>query len=287
MKNILLTLALLLTSGLAFAQGGGQFGNGAGSSSGGVSSVAGTASQIDVTGTTTATVSLDQAFTAQIYGVDNSGSSTAYTVPLPLAWTSNADGKEACFLAANVNTTAAPTVSFNSQTALSIVRFNGGTLAVGDVGNVVPVCGVVKGTNFELMNPQKTTGSGAIVLANSPTFPAAISAVTYTTGTNCAATGTAANPSVAACAAAAAGVFSCATNASGTTCTLNTTAITANSSLVLIQNSYAGTRLSVTCNTTILASTAPLVSSIGAGTATITLPVFSVNPVCFNYWVVD
>jgi hypothetical protein len=111
----------------------------------------------------------------------------------------------------------------------------------------------------------------------------------YATGTNCAAVGTAANPSVASCTAAAAGAFSCATNASTGTCQVNTTAVTANSRIFVQQSDAEGANLSVTCNTGITVSgTAPLLASKAAGASfTINLGTVTVNPACFIYWIVN
>lgn len=118
------------------------------------------------------------------------------------------------------------------------------------------------------------------------TTPAAGTFTTYGTGTNCAGVGTAANPSVASCVAASAGAVSCATNASAGTCTVNTTIVTANSEIILIEVASENTRLGVTCNTTV--TTGAIVSAKAAGTSfTITLPVFTTNPMCFDYLVVN
>lgn len=116
-----------------------------------------------------------------------------------------------------------------------------------------------------------------------------LTAATINTSTRCAATGSAANPSVAACSAAPAGSFSCATNASAGTCVISTTAVTASSAIFVQPDSSLGTLLSVTCNTTAdTALTAPRVSARSAGTSfTITLGTFTTNPLCFNYWVVN
>lgn len=111
----------------------------------------------------------------------------------------------------------------------------------------------------------------------------------YATGTTCAATGTAANPSVAACGSSAAGMFSCATNASTGTCQVNTTAVTANSSISITQNAADGTPLSVTCNTgNVLSATAPVLASKSAGASfTINLGTVTANPACFEYIIVN
>ena len=126
------------------------------------------------------------------------------------------------------------------------------------------------------------------------TTPAAGSFTTLTgttinTTTHCAGAGTAANPSVASCSAAAAGFFSCATNASTGTCVVDTTAVTANSVIQIQPDSSLGTALSVTCNTTAdSALTAPRVSARSAGTSfTITMGTYTTNPECFSYVVID
>lgn len=113
----------------------------------------------------------------------------------------------------------------------------------------------------------------------------------YQTGTNCAAVGTAANPSVASCTSAAAGSVSCATNASGGTCTVNTTAVTANSEIFLEQraDTTTGTRLGVTCNTTKDSnSTAPQITAVTAATSfTFQLGTVATNPECFSYHIIN
>jgi hypothetical protein len=109
----------------------------------------------------------------------------------------------------------------------------------------------------------------------------------------CAAKGTAANPSVVSCGANAGGAFSCATNASGATCVVNTTAVclnsangclaalTTDSTIFVSQVSDEGSLLGVTCNTTPIAA---LVSSrVSNVSFTLTLGVFTVNPLCFNF----
>lgn len=117
----------------------------------------------------------------------------------------------------------------------------------------------------------------------------AIESPTFLTNTNCAAVGTAANPSVASCSASAAGSFSCATNASTGTCVVNTTAVTANSEIQVTQraDTTTGTRLSVTCNTTV-STVLPIITAVTAGTSfTINLGTVTTNPECFSYFIVN
>lgn len=151
--------------------------------------------------------------------------------------------------------------------------------------NVIPP---VTAGSFNLTLPAITGNDTFATLGLGQTFSAATSvsaaftANSYKTGTNCAAVGTAANPSVVGCSAAAAGAFSCATNASGGTCQVSTSVITNNSEILLIDNADEGTRLGVTCN--IVVNTGAFVSSkVNATGFTLTLPAFITNPMCFDY----
>lgn len=102
--------------------------------------------------------------------------------------------------------------------------------------------------------------------------------------TACAANGSAANPSVAACAAASAGLFSCATAASTGTCQVNTTAVTANSVITITPSAADGTPLAVTCNTTADTPAGPRLASKADGASfTINLGTVAVNPTCYEY----
>lgn len=116
-------------------------------------------------------------------------------------------------------------------------------------------------------------------------------APTYNTLANCAAVGTAASPSVASCGAAAAGQFSCATNATGATCQVNTTAVDANSQIIVLESdtTTTGTRLGVTCNTSTTVNPATrLLASQTAGTGfVINLGTVTTNPACFSYWIIN
>lgn len=118
----------------------------------------------------------------------------------------------------------------------------------------------------------------------------ALKGTTLLTTTTCGAVGTSASPSLVACAAAAAGVFSCAITASAATCVISDTAVTANSTILVTPISYAGTRLSVTCNTapTATAASVVIVSAISAGTSfTINVPTITTNPACYSYSIIN
>jgi hypothetical protein len=110
-------------------------------------------------------------------------------------------------------------------------------------------------------------------------FAGAVTAPSYATATNCS---SAAAPAV--CGSATSG--SVVVAAAGTTVVVDTTAVTANSQIQLTFDSSLGTRLSVTCNTSI---EQPTVSARTAGTSfTITVPTtVSTNPDCISYTIVN
>ena len=100
------------------------------------------------------------------------------------------------------------------------------------------------------------------------------------TSTNCASS---ASPAV--CAAASAGGVTIA--AGSGTIVVDTTAVTANSEILVFEDSSLGTRLSVTCNTT-TGRTYSVSARTAATSFTITASANpSVNPACLNYVVVN
>jgi hypothetical protein len=104
----------------------------------------------------------------------------------------------------------------------------------------------------------------------------------YATSTNCSSS---ASPAV--CGAAAAGSVAIVAG-TNPTIVVNTTAVTANSQIILTEDQSLGTKLGVTCNTT-LPTGAANVTARTAGTsftAEIT-GVFSTNPVCVSYSIVN
>jgi hypothetical protein len=113
-----------------------------------------------------------------------------------------------------------------------------------------------------------------------------ILAVGYGTNTKCAANS---SSGTVACSAARAGSFSCDTSTSAGTCTINTSAVTANSAIFVQPSAAASTLLSVTCNTVSdTGLTSPRLASISARTSfTINLGTFATHPECFNYWIVN
>jgi hypothetical protein len=162
--------------------------------------------------------------------------------------------------------------------------------------NGVATTGWLRGCNTDAINFRNNANAADVngISKNSSDVvllggSAGVSAANYQTTANCSATGTAANPSVASCGAAAAGSFSCATNASTGTCVVNTTAVTANSEIFITQRSdtTTGTRLGVTCNAT-LTTAIPEITAVTAATSfTINLGTITTNPECFSYMIVN
>ena len=110
-----------------------------------------------------------------------------------------------------------------------------------------------------------------------------IQSLSYNTATNCSSS---ASPAV--CGSASAGSVTIA--AAATTIVVNTSAVTANSQIFVFPDETLGTKLSVTCNSTLATAASGLaVTARTAGTSfTIsTLATVAVNPVCLSYLVTN
>lgn len=118
------------------------------------------------------------------------------------------------------------------------------------------------------------------VTSSGPISGTTITGATYATATNCASKF---NPAV--CGSASAGHFAIA--AATTSVVVNTTAITANSQVFVTENSDMGSRIAVTCNTTLGRSY--VVTARTAGTSfTITTSAAPVtDPACLAYHIVN
>jgi hypothetical protein len=127
-----------------------------------------------------------------------------------------------------------------------------------------------------------TANSGNVFLSNGSlvaTPNGSVSASQFSTDTPCLST---ASPAV--CSALAAG--SSVIAAAATTETVNTTRMTANSQILITPDSSLGTRLSVTCNTTVN----PMSISARTGGTSFTAAVTvapAVNPLCFSWWIIN
>lgn len=132
------------------------------------------------------------------------------------------------------------------------------------------------------VNSQSGT-RGLAFISNGVTSNASFTAPQYLTTTNCSSS---ASPAV--CGSASAGSFVIA--AAGTTVTVNTTAVTANSQIEIQPDESLGTKLSVTCNTLISAVISPVITARVAGTSfTVTIPGTGLvtNPACYSYTITN
>jgi hypothetical protein len=162
------------------------------------------------------------------------------------------------------NTAAAPTLAISGLTAKPITKCGTAALVANDIVTTALAVGYYDGTEFQLLNPQ---ASGCPRSA-------------YATTTNCTSS---ASPAV--CAAAAAG--SVVVAAADTTIVVDTTAVTANSQIIVQEDASLGARLSVTCNAT-AATAPPVVTARTAATSfTITTTVPIANPRCLSYFIVN
>jgi hypothetical protein len=113
------------------------------------------------------------------------------------------------------------------------------------------------------------------------TKAAGLTSATLSTTTNCAVS----SASPGACGSAAAGAFG--VPATVATYVINTSAVTANSEIFLQFDESLGTRLGVTCGTTV-PTTGPAVTARTAGTSfTVALTASATNYACYNYRIVN
>jgi hypothetical protein len=102
----------------------------------------------------------------------------------------------------------------------------------------------------------------------------------FSTSSNCASS---ASPAV--CTSASAG--SVAVAASSATLQVNTTAVTANSQIILTEDSSLGARLSVTCNTTPTVQPLTVTARTAATSFTFSNTAPTTNPRCVSYWIIN
>lgn len=161
--------------------------------------------------------------------------------------------------------------------AMSVAGANGGISGTEGTGAHTPA-----GAGLDVLWPDSTAHAWMINNNNGTNRKV------YGTS-DCAAAGSAANPSIVACGSANSGAFSCDPAATGGTCQVNTTAVTANSRIFVQQSDAEGANLGVTCNTAItISATAPLLASKTAGSNfVINLGTVTANPGCFVFWIVN
>lgn len=153
----------------------------------------------------------------------------------------------------------------------NIVISNSSTGIVATNSNQLDLGEVVLGVGLNVPSTSTITMPGSEVVNGSQ------SSATYKTATNCSSS---ASPAV--CGSAAAG--SVAIAAAGTTLTVNTSAVTANSQIIIEQDDSLGTKLGITCNSGILAGPTAITARVPGTSFTISVTTgLTVNPVCLSY----
>lgn len=201
-------------------------------------------------GATIATnATLSNAFSVTIAGNRTLSNPTNLTAGQSIIWTITEDG------------TGSRTLALDT----AFTMLNGGTFAVNPAAAAKTVLACYADTTSTL---QCSGGAPA---------------VTVNTGSNCS---SAAAPAV--CGSASAGSIAVPTGVNPTL-TVNTTAVTANSQIFLNIDESLGTKLSVTCNTTIATLTNPVVTARTAATSFVVQigATLTVNPACLSYLVVN
>lgn len=161
------------------------------------------------------------------------------------------------------------TTSFTNATLPTIA--NGSLLYCSDCKSTTPTAGSGSGTAVARFN---SVWSGGMIDSTG-----LATAAVYTTATNCT---SAASPAV--CGSAAAGAVTIA--ATATTVVVQSSAVGANSDIIVTYDSSMSTRLGITCN-----ATEPALYGVTARTAgvsfTLTATAPTVNPACFSYFIVN
>jgi hypothetical protein len=185
--------------------------------------------------------------------------------------------------ASAANTSSTPNILLPGIGATTIRKCGTGIgLTSSDINSNIAAQAMFDGTYLQLMNPQVIPCSSASAINNGN-----IGFATLSSQLTCAANGTAANPSLVACTAGPVGSFSCDPAASTGTCVVSSTAITANSQILLTPTASKGTLLSVTCNTAPTLPPSVLITAQATGTFTVKMPTYTTNPVCYDYLVIN
>jgi hypothetical protein len=156
----------------------------------------------------------------------------------------------------------------SSSTGNAFAVVNGGSVTNGVLSGGTTLFNISAFGNAQI--------SGALTLSNG-----GVNANSYTTNNTCS---SAASPAV--CGNNSAGSFVIA--AAGTAVTVNTSAVTANSQIFVQEDESLGGKLSVTCNTGILANPPAITARVAGTSFSVGITAgLAVNPVCFSYFIVN
>jgi hypothetical protein len=300
-----------------------------GTSTGTVTGVSGTANQIDVTNSTTnPVVSLDAAITLPGTLNNYTFTAPATAATLAIANNKTFTVSNSLTLAGTDATTMTfPGTSDTVVTLAATQTLTNKTLGVGSISGLGTGVATFLATpsSANLLSAMTTkTGTNNLVFSTAPTFDSTITVGTvggttgtatyvgttsgtatagcvgatctafggsgqkaafgaYTTGTNCSSS---ASPAV--CTSAAAGSVALPTG-TNPTLQVNTSAVTANSQIILTVDESLGTKLSVTCNTTLSTLLNPVVTARNPATSfTFTIgAIIATNPACVSYTITN
>jgi hypothetical protein len=167
---------------------------------------------------------------------------------------------------------------------------NGGALGTPSSGTLTSATGLPVstgisglGTSVATALAAGVTGSGNVVLAASPTVTGTLTVSAVATASNCSSS---ASPAV--CGSAAAGSVAVPTG-SNPTLVVDTSAVTVNSQILLTVDESLGTKLSVTCNTTI-GTLSPAVVTARSAATSFTIEIgatVGTNPACLSYLIIN
>lgn len=228
--------------------------------------------------------------------------SAATTLTCDPGITTNTSGQlSAAGVSASDGSCTGPTFNFTGHTGTGISRSSSNfvcwSLNGNDEGSLGTGVQLISGNSFGWVASGSVSGgstdtdiargAAGVVTVDTSTPGNALGTIKpglYATGTNCS---SGASPAV--CVAAAAGSVAV---PAGTNSTLvvQTTAVTANSQIFLQSDSTLGTKLGVTCNSTLASLiTEPVITARTGGTSfTITVSgTTTTNPVCFSYHIVN
>lgn len=239
----------------------------------------GTAGVLNMVGSTSGTAS----FTAPAVAGTTSNPVTASNALLLPAGTAAAPGLTLVDSSNGFFRQLASVLSFASSTNDTLSMYSGG------IREVTTACYQWSNSSTNSTGTFDTAlsrGSAGVVTVDTGTCGNAAGTLksgAYATGTNCSSS---ASPAV--CSAAPAGSVVIAAAAS--TVTVNTTAVTANSQIFLTADDTLGTKLSVTCNSTLATLIGGL--AVTARTAGTSFQITSgatpaVNPLCISYFIVN
>jgi hypothetical protein len=270
-----------VTATLANAASHTIFGNTTGSSAAGAYSTAPSATSLTLTDTAANTDFSTSNTTAAT-------SSTAQSSPIGQFcgnyWTGAASAADCFTLQNSVPNGTNPNPIFivgHSGSANPIIELNTANLFI----NRAATTGLITFGNLSSgaqLDYNLTTGS-VFTFNRSLNDSGNLQGASFSTATNCSSS---ASPAV--CSSAAAGSVALPTG-TNPTLTVNTTAVTANSQIFLNVDESLGTKLSVTCNSTLSTLLNPVVTARTAGTSfTFTIgAIIATNPACISYSIIN